>query len=99
VHVDDCTITASNLALVGGINASIGKHVEVVDLGEIHWLLGIEVKRNRKQRTLSLSQKSYIASILHHYNLKDTKPLSIPMDLNINLSAQSPHTAEELAMR
>jgi hypothetical protein len=98
VHVDDCTSAASNLALVGEIKAGIGKHVEVVDLGEIHWLLGIEVKRNREQCTLSLSQKSYIASILRRYNLEDTKPLSIPMNPNVNLSsAQSPRTVEELA--
>jgi hypothetical protein len=31
---------------VNEVKAGIAKFVEVVDLGEIHWLLGIEVKRN-----------------------------------------------------
>jgi hypothetical protein len=81
------------------VKAGIAKYVEVVDLGEIHWLLGIEVKRNRAEHTLFLSQKFYIASIIRRYNLEDVKPLSIPMDPNVQLStSQSPRTAEELAV-
>ncbi|KAF7371239.1 Transcription factor [Mycena sanguinolenta] len=99
VHVDDCTIAASNMTLINEVKAGIAKYVEIVDLGEIHWLLGIKVKRNRAERTLSLSQKAYITSIVRRYNLDDLKPYSIPMDPNLHLSSsQSPHTAEELAV-
>nr|GAT59056.1 predicted protein [Mycena chlorophos] len=98
VHVDDCTIGGTNTALVNEMKSGFARYVEIVDLGEIHWLLGIEVKRNRQERTLSLSQTSYIQSIVRRYNLDDLKPLSIPMDPNVTLSsAQSPRTADELA--
>ena len=46
MHVDDCTITASSLALVVAFKAELSKHVEITDLGELHWLLGIEVTCN-----------------------------------------------------
>lgn len=52
VHVDDCTIAATTLAL-----------------GELHWLLGIQVRRDREAKTLGLSQSAYIDSILRRYNL------------------------------
>ena len=44
VHVDDCTLIASTAALISGFKAQIAKHVEISDLGELHWLLGIEIK-------------------------------------------------------
>ena len=36
VHVDDCTIAASNARLVEQLKAGLCEHVEVTDLGELH---------------------------------------------------------------
>ena len=44
VHIDDCTITTSSSQLVNDFKAGLWKHVEVTDLGEFHWMLGIEIK-------------------------------------------------------
>ena len=83
VHVDDCTITATSMDLINNFKVRISKHVEITDLGELHWLLGIKVKRDCKHRTIHLSQRSYLDSILRRYGLQDLKPVSIPMDMNI----------------
>ncbi|CAA7259930.1 unnamed protein product [Cyclocybe aegerita] len=63
VHVDDCTIVATALPLIEAFKAEVAKHVEITDLGELHWILGIEVQRNRECRIIFLSQRSYIDSI------------------------------------
>ncbi len=97
VHVDDCTIVATTLELMAKVKQSIGSCVEVVDMGPIHWLLGIEIVRDRERRTIAFSQKSYIESTLRRFNMDELKPLSTPMDPNANLSsAQSPTTLEEI---
>jgi hypothetical protein len=44
VHVDDCTIAASNIRLINEFKAGLHEHVEVTDLGELHWMLGVEIK-------------------------------------------------------
>lgn len=76
----------------------MNEFVEVTDLGEIHWLLGIEVKRNREEGKLMLSQRSYINSSLRHFGFEDAKPSSIPMDPSIHLSTdQSPKSTTEVA--
>ena len=36
---------------------------QLKDIGELRWFLGIEVKRDRRERTLSLSQQAYIEKI------------------------------------
>ena len=98
VHIDDCTLIASTAALISGFKAQIAKHVEISDLGELHWLLGIEIKQNREARTIHISQRAYIQSILRRYNFHDLKPLSIPMDPAMQLStAQAPSTMQEFA--
>src|SRR5713226_10774610 len=96
VHVDDCTIAASSKALIDKFKSNLKKCIEVTDLGELHWLLGIEVKHNHMHQLLHLSQHSYVTAILHCFNLEDTCPLSMPMDPNIRYStAQSPQTTEQ----
>src|SRR5258705_12498284 len=77
------------------------EHVEITDLGELHWLLGIKIQHDRTAHLLHLSQQSYIDAILCHFGFKDLKPVSIPMDMQVSLStAQSPaSTADFAAMR
>ncbi len=101
VHVDDCTLAAQTLKVIEDFKAELGKHVEVTDLGELHWLLGMEVKRDREARSIHLSQLSYIDSILCRHNLDEAKPLTTPMDPNIHLStADCPaSTANDALMR
>ena len=56
VHVDYCTIAAMTLQEIDEFKRDIRKHVKITDLGELHWLLGIEVMRNRDEHTVSLCQ-------------------------------------------
>ncbi len=98
VHVDDCTIAASSLAMVHEFKRKMSSYVEISDLGKLHWLLGIEIKRNHEEHTIHLSQRSYIVSILQRYNFDELRPLSTPMDPNVRLStSQSPSTTAEIA--
>ena len=98
VHVDDCTIVGTSRDLIAKFKSEITKHVEITDLGEIHWILGIEICRNRERHTIHLCQRSYIDSSLRRYGFEDIKPVSLPMDTSIKLtSAQSPSTTEEIA--
>ena len=84
--------------LIVKFKVEIAKHVNITDLGEIHWILGIEIIRNRKQHTIHLSQCLYIESSLCRYGFEDAKPVSLPMDTATKLTtSQSPSTTEEIA--
>lgn len=72
--------------------------MDITDLGELHWILGIEVKCIREQKKILLSQRFYIDSILCRYGFNDLTPVSTPMDPNFQLtSAQSPTTTDDIA--
>jgi len=96
VHVDDCTIAAKSMKEVVELKTMIHKHVEITDLGELHWLLGIEVTRDRDEHVISLSQRTYIDSIIRRFNFDELKPVSNPMEPSAKLhSSQSPSTGAE----
>jgi len=68
-----------------------------MNLGPMHWLLGMEVKRDHTVQTISLSQKAYISSIIMHFHLKDATSISTPMEAGVQLvqakndTSTSPH--------
>ena len=59
------------------------------------FLLGLSITRDRSNRTLSLSQATYINSIIHRFNLEDAKLLSAPIDANTRLLKDDCANSEE----
>ena len=57
----------------------------MVDLGEIHWILNMEVTCNCQRQTISLSQSQYIENILERHGMVKCKPVSTPMGANLKL--------------
>ena len=97
VHVDNCILTGSSKRLVTEFKGKINKCYALTDLGPVHWLLGIKITRDRQMRTLSMSQTSYIDSILARYALTEAKPQKLPMIPGMQLSKdQGPKAAEEV---
>jgi hypothetical protein len=50
------------------------------DLGECSYYLGMEIKRDRRNKTLRLSQKGYLLKILNDFAMMEVKPCATPMD-------------------
>ena len=44
VHVDDCSIAGCPKAIIQKFKIKIQKHIQITDLGDLHWILGIEVR-------------------------------------------------------
>ena len=98
VHVDDCMVTGSSTKFVNDFKVQMDKKYKLTDLGPAHWLLGIKITRDLVNRTISLSQHSYIESIITRFNFNDLKPSSIPMDPAAPLSkSQSPTKLADIA--
>jgi hypothetical protein len=79
IHVDDCMITGSSGDLISKYKQRLHSHYSLTDLGPIHWLLGIKITCDREVCTISLSQTSYINTILSHFSLSDVKPVASPI--------------------
>ena len=65
------------------------------DLDEIYWLLNIKIERDRKAKTISLSQSAYINKILRCFNLQEVKVILMPVDVNTKLSKDQCASSEK----
>lgn len=57
--------------------ATMSATYDMKDLGELHFILGLQVKRDRSNRTLHLCQRQYVDSILSRFGFEECKPLSL----------------------
>lgn len=92
--VDDLTI-AGTPDLVAAFKSDIKSHFDMSDLGPMHWILSIEVQRNRTARTLAISQRAYIDTIVARFN-PATTPLQPGGALGKHQSPATPRQFEEM---
>jgi hypothetical protein len=60
------------------------------------YCLGIQIRRDRENRILWMSQEKYIGDILKRFNMEDCKPVGTPMDTSIKLTKDmEPQTEQE----
>jgi len=93
---DDFAIAASPIERMVKYKSDLSNRFEMSDLGELAWILGIRVKRDRITRTISLSQAAYIDSVVKRFHLTSASPLQTPIGPNALLSkSQSPSTPHQ----
>src|SRR5882762_8726277 len=96
-HVDDLGLYCDSLSEVNLLKSQIRKHVSIKDLGEIQYILGIEVIRNRKARTISISHRRYIDEVVERFGQATAKDAHSPMEMGTRLSLdQCPSTLQEI---
>ena len=70
---------------------------QMKDLGDAQYVLGIQIVRNRKNKTLAMSQASYIDKMLSRYKMQNSKKGLLPYRYGIHLSKeQCPKTPQEV---
>ena len=72
------------------IKAKLSASFKMRDLGEAKYILGIEIKRNCKLQTISLSQSQYSHTVLEHTDMSTCKPVWTPTAHNFQLSMTDP---------
>ena len=90
---DDFAIAADSPTRMTKFKSDLSNHFEMSDLGELAWILGIQVKRDRISKTITLSQAAYVDSVVKRFNLTSASPLQTPINPSALLSkSQSPAT-------
>ncbi|GJZ25309.1 retrotransposon protein, putative, ty1-copia subclass [Tanacetum coccineum] len=79
------------------VKSYLGKCFAMKDLGEVAYILGIKIYRDRSRRLIGLCQSAYIEKILKRYHIENSKRGSIPMQDKLRLSkSQGASTPAEL---
>jgi len=92
--VDDLLIFEANKTAIQELKDQLSKRFKMIDLGPVAYYLSLEVVRNRSNRTIRLSQKTYLQKILKDLNMMDLRGSQTPMNKDVVLEpASADHTA------
>ncbi|MBW0463409.1 hypothetical protein O181_003124 [Austropuccinia psidii MF-1] len=75
LHVDDLVIGGRNLT---AFKARIKASFDMKDLGDIKYVLGMKVTRDRSRWIINLSQELYIENMLVDFGMEGCRPVSTP---------------------
>jgi histone deacetylase 1/2 len=84
IYVDDIVVASSSEKAVNALLHDLGVDFALMDLGELHYYLGIEVKKVHDG--IILSQEKYANDLLHHVNMQICKTVDTPLSVSDKLS-------------
>ena len=82
----DILIASNNVEEVLRVKDELNKEFEMKDLGSASRILGIDIRRDRKQLKLCLSQEAYLKKILEKFGMLNSKPIVAPTNPQFKLS-------------
>ncbi|RMZ87322.1 hypothetical protein DV736_g5450, partial [Chaetothyriales sp. CBS 134916] len=85
-YVDDVISAFNNRdrPLYEDLMTNIRKEIEIQELGELKWFLGICMVRHRPQRRLWISQASYIEKIATRFSLTEGREYDTPLPAGVD---------------
>jgi len=96
IYVDDLIITGDSDEDISDLKKLLKQKFEMKDLGELRYFLGIEVIQSPKG--IWLLQRQYALNKLSEYGMTGCKPISIPLEQNVKLSANEGNLVEDTTM-
>lgn len=85
LYVDDVLIFGTNNDIVNQVKNVLKQEFKMKNLGLVTDYLGITIKQNLDTGVTELSQRQYLKNVLKRFKMENCKPMSTPIDQNINL--------------
>ena len=83
VYVDDTVLCCNCLVFLISEKQKISTRFQMDDRGEVNYILGMMVTRDRVNGTLSIDQKLYLKDILAKFNMSECKPVATPVEAGV----------------
>lgn len=85
LYVDDLLLASDSLTELSLFKRQLAAKFEMQDLGEASFVLGIEIKRDRATRTLSISQGAYTRTLLQRHQMAECNKAPTPLVESVKL--------------
>src|SRR5512146_3455235 len=95
-YVDDIILMGNDIEFLDNIKAYLNKCFSMKDLGEVAYILGIKIYRDRSRRLIGLSQTTYLDKVFKKFKMDQAKKGFLPVLQGVKLSkTQCTTTAED----
>ncbi|TYK26804.1 putative mitochondrial protein [Cucumis melo var. makuwa] len=83
VYVDDIVLSGDDQAEINQLKQRMGNELEIKDLGNLKYFLGMEVARSKEG--ISVSQRKYTLDLLTEIGMLGCRPADTPIEFNCKL--------------
>ncbi|CAI5985321.1 unnamed protein product [Closterium sp. NIES-65] len=87
VYVDDLVFATADTAGLAHVKSELQKRHTCTDLGELRSYLGLQITRDRAQRTITLTQSHMVQQVLQRFDFTYSSPQATPLCTRHSLSA------------
>lgn len=87
LYVDDMLLAAKEMAEITKLKKVLSSEFEMKDMGAASRILGIDIKRDRNEGVLYLSQSSYLKKVAQKFKMNEAKTVNTPIGGHFKLSA------------
>ncbi|CAI7849334.1 unnamed protein product, partial [Closterium sp. NIES-54] len=87
VYVDDLVFATGDTAGLAHVKSELQKRHMCTDLGELRSFLGLQITRDRAQRTITLTQSHMVQQVLQRFDFTYSSPQATPLSTRHSLSA------------
>nr|GEU44613.1 hypothetical protein [Tanacetum cinerariifolium] len=86
LYVDDILLTGNNIPMLQDVKSYLRRSFTMKDLGDVAYILGIKIYRDRSKQLIGLCQSAYVKKILKRYYMENSKRGTILMQKKLKLS-------------
>jgi hypothetical protein len=83
MYVNDLTLFGPHGYLIDTTILALEREFEVTNMGQLHWLLGIQITFNCV--SIDLSKEAFVDKILGRFQMNNSHPTHLPIDPNTRL--------------
>ncbi|CAI7905215.1 unnamed protein product [Closterium sp. NIES-54] len=87
VYVDNLVFATPDTAGLAHVKSELQKRHTCTDLGELRSYLGLQITRDRAQRTITLTQSHMVQQVLQRFGFTYSSPQATPLSTRHSLSA------------
>ncbi|CAI7859338.1 unnamed protein product [Closterium sp. NIES-53] len=87
VYIDDLVFATADTAGLAHVKSELQKRHTCTDLGELRSYLGLQITRDRAQRTITVTQSHMVQQVLQRFDFTYSSPQATPLSTRHSLSA------------
>ena len=69
LYVEDILLARGNLKMIKATNHWLSSVFEMNDVGEVRYVIGMKIVRNRPKKLLGMCQEAYFKRVLEHFRM------------------------------
>ena len=79
-------LIGNNKDVIKEVKSQLSSNFDMKDLGAANFILGMQIRRDRENKMISLNQRKYVDTVLQIFNIQKSNPAKVLIPVGVNLS-------------